>query len=298
MYRSTTDILFNAVLLVFWFKIWTRPDDRDTFFNPYLAGFDRLASAVMRFLEPVFFGASRRTVAAASLLLLLAFRAMLFMGTTAPKGNGWGVFFAFPYLPGNERVLGYMILSVLSFAIFLFNLWALSLIYMYVRTKAGGDSDHPTVALDRLSAPFSGIRRDSQPLALLAYGIILAVALDVGASAVDHSTFLATWRAGEVIHASVKPLISSLIAMVDMLYIITELIVMLIITSLIASLTRSHSTVSFCRDWLGMLLGPLRKRRIMVGSFDLLPLIFVVVTRSLIYPRIREVLTILYKSLQ
>ena len=67
---GTWDVVFNAVMAVFWFRIWAG-EDRGLASNPYLSPLARLTDQVAHFLRPVLFGLSTRRILWICLVFLI-----------------------------------------------------------------------------------------------------------------------------------------------------------------------------------------------------------------------------------
>jgi uncharacterized protein YggT (Ycf19 family) len=249
------------------------------FFNPYLGPLARFSDSAIGFLRPVFFGLASRLIAAAALVLLLVLR-----GAAAPKGSGWILSLGFEIRQtGNPPFVASMVFSALSFGIFLFKLWGLSLIY--VPTRMGRPSAHNAAALYHLAKPFSHVRREFRPIVLLVCG--LAIAWLLHAFGTPPPDFIARDEFGlpsQILHAARNQpaavaagriLISVLDAVVGIIGVVLQLVFALIIASWVSLLTGSHGLTFFCREWMDMLLGPLRRHPIRIGMLDLSPLIFI-----------------------
>ncbi|NQU40435.1 MAG: YggT family protein [Lentisphaerae bacterium] len=271
---ATWDTLFNMLLIVFWFRIWTPDDDRNIHFNPYLAPLARLARAILTFVEPVFFGLSARLTAMVTMAVLLVLRALI-----APTKSAWVLVLGFDRQPIDPSLTHAIAFSALSFGIFLFRIWGVSLLFAWAGARKS--NEHTVSMLAYLSRPFSDTRIEWRPMLLTLYGAILVVLLD---------------RLGQPSHGSLQPVVSlpcelywssatapasvlkvivlALAAWVQLLPMLRQLMFFLIIGSWISMFTQTHGLAMLCRDWMNLLLGPLRKYPIQVGMFDLSPIVF------------------------
>ena len=274
------DTLFNLLLLVFWFRIWT-DDNRDVLFNPYLAPLGRFSDSAIQFLRPVFFGLSPRLIAAVSLSFLIILRA-----TTAPNGAGWILRLGFEVRQSrNPAILASLVFSALSFGVFLFKLWGLSLIF--VPTRMGCPSAHTEATLYHLAKPFTHVRREFRPVVLLVCGLAIAYLLNAfgtlpPATLVQTDFGLPGWilqttEGQSVFVVTGRILISAFAGGVEILDVLLQMVFLLIIGSWISLFTGASGLAFFCRECLDMLMGPLRRHPIRVGMMDLRPLIFILV---------------------
>jgi len=251
------DTLFNFLVLFFWFGIWNS-GERNTFFNPFLAPLAKGLNWTVKFLAPVFPGLSPRAVFSVALVVLLAMR-----GLAAPQNGVWILGIGFERANVDTNAMGYCLaFSALSFGIFVFKLWGLSLIY--VRTAHGASATHTTGALYALARPFSDIRPEHRPWVLWLSGTVLALLLH-RAGAIGPPV------CGSLV---MRAAISALAGWVNVLAVIQGLVILLIIGSWVSMFTGSHVLMFMCREWLDLLLGPLRRHPVRLGMLDLSPLVF------------------------
>lgn len=251
---------FNVLMMVFWFRLWNR-DDRALFFNPHLSALDRLSDFIIGFMRPLFAGTPPRAIPAILIMFLLVLRALM-IALGAPLTLRLGFEAAQPVA---SDILSCVVFSVLSFAVFLFMLWGLSL--LYVRTRFSSSSHHTLNAVHSLALPFSGMRAEFRPPILLALGIVLAAALKaLGA----YEPFPDVSYTALFLHLT----ISALAGWTNVLAIVHSFTILLIIGSWVAMFTNSLPMVRFCNEWLSFLMGPLRRYPLVIGMFNLTPLIF------------------------
>jgi uncharacterized protein YggT (Ycf19 family) len=167
--------------------------------------------------------------------------------------------------------------SMLSFGAFLFRLWGVSLLFTWA--GAGRSQEHTVSMLHYLSRPFSDIRIEWRPLVLTLYGAVLVVLLSrFGRPAPPELTMglpgSLVWTGGRVLSSGIKTVILTLTAWVQLLPLLQSLMLLLIIGSWISMFTHSQSLAMLCRDWIHLLLGPLRGRPVRIGMFDLSPILF------------------------
>ncbi len=257
MQSDMWDTLTNLLLLLFWFRIWV-VEDRELVFNRFLSPIGRFSGAAIGFLKPVFFGTPPRVIAAVALGFLLVFRGMLGIG--GHLQFGFVVAYARP-----DGVATYVILSLLSFARFVFRLWGLAIIYAHGSSSA---FDHATGTLDTVSRPFTSIRPEWRPFVLLGAGVLIA-----GATALTGGTRL------DVI-TPVKAIVffagSALMEWADLIPLIVGILILLIIGSWVSVFTHSDGMMLFCHEWLRLFMGPLRNYPLRIGMLDLTPLVLIV----------------------
>ncbi|MBN1557796.1 MAG: YggT family protein [Lentisphaerae bacterium] len=290
MRYGTWDTLFNVLVLIFWFRLWQR-GGRAVVFNPYLAPLGRAADAAVRFLQPVFVMLRPRAIAALAVVFLLVLR-----GLAAPaSGNAWILRFGFSFTrPGSPAWSSAVVFSFLSFGIFLYKLWGLSLLY-----AARGSRDavgYPRETLHELARPFSAQRPEWRPFCFLASGLLLAGLLHAAGRPVS-TPFLAAGAAAPAAPLLViRWIISALAAWVDLLLLIRTFLIVLIIGSWIAMFATSPGIAGFCRDWTELILGPFRRFPVRIGMLDLTPLVFLLAIQLLVYPLLMGLLLFAYTA--
>jgi uncharacterized protein YggT (Ycf19 family) len=269
---STWDTLFNMLMIAFWFRIWTHDDDRHIQFNPYLAPIARLSRVVLTFIEPVFFGLSSRLVALITIGVIITFRALI-----SPSESIWMITLGLDAQPATASLVNKLIFSVLSFGTFLFRLWGVSLLFTWA--GAARSEEHTVSLLHYLSRPFSDCRIQWRPIILTVYGLLLVVLLDHFGRAVPPEMRMGLpgglyWGGGVALTALLKAAILALAAWTQLLPMLQSLMMMLIIGSWISMFTHSQGLAMLCRDWINLLIGPLRRYPVRIGMVDLSPIIF------------------------
>ncbi len=273
---STWDSCFNLLLLIFWIRIWTR-DERDNLFNPYLASASRLTSSVLHFLRPAFLMLPDRIVAGIAMLLLFFLRAIIAM---RPLEN-WELHLGFEVRQTLQGHFGsYVAFTLLSFALFVFKLWAASLLFL--RDGAATSMSQTHAALYAACRPFPAIPHALRPAFLLAFGIALCLAINLLGFPSPQAPYVLPAIPAHPLPEAYSTtmlwrcLISSVSGLVGVLNTIVNGLVILIIGSWIGLLTNSQGISVACRDWSDMLLGPIRRYPLRVGVVDLSPLIFII----------------------
>ncbi len=259
------DTIGNALLLVFWFRVWT-VDDRSLLFNRYLLPLGRLSDRVVDFLRPVFFRTPVRLVALFIVLLLLVLRGLI-MG----PASDWNIRMGFVTLhPGNSSG-ACLVFSLLSFAAFLFKLWGLTLIYV---RRLHAATDHPSDALDHLARPFTLIPAVWRPLLLMLAGTLLGILFQTAAGPTAPEA--QPWA---LIVA--RAAVCAVAEWTNLLALIAALLVLLVIGSWVGLFAGSPPLQEVCRDWIALLMGPLRARPLALGTIDLMPLVLIIVLNYL-----------------
>lgn len=258
------DTLFNLLLLLFWTEIWDH-DRKSISINPLLDPVEQIRRTALGAIRPALPFLSPRALAGGVVVFLVVFRGLalpqnvswtLRLGLIATRANGAGL------------VTGLQ-MSALSLAVFLFHLWSISLIYVHTRRQAAlhNSSD----ALDRISRPFTDIDVVYRPAALLGFGMLLAwLFTHIGSS----STLAPGTANAASLAGFLRLLILALAGWVAVLPMIQRLLILLIIGSFVSLFTASHALGAFCREWIDLIVGPLRRYPLRLGMLDLTPLIF------------------------
>ena len=270
MYFSTWDLLLNVALLLFWFRIWLS-DDRNVYFNPHLSSLWRFSEQLIVFLRAIFFRMPSRWIAVAMFLFLLIFRGLTFYGLAMRNSNAtWLLRLGFEeshLYPGNAGVLAFLAFSLLSFAIFLFTFWGVALLYAGRRNAA---FNHAADTLYNVSLPFSLAKTQFRPAILLVLGILLGLLLNFDITAASSSFLADSMTASNL----AKCALSSLLGLVKVLSVVQLFMVVLIIGSWVSMFATSQELMFFSKDWIDLLLGPLRRFPLRIGPLDLTPIVF------------------------
>jgi uncharacterized protein YggT (Ycf19 family) len=255
------DSLYNIILLLFWNKIWST-DDFDMIRNPILAPIVRLQNQTVDFLHPVLPFMPTKIIMATAMLFLIIFR-----GAIIPAGAEWKLLFGLAIgITRDGGILINILFSFLSFAIFTFKIWAISLIY--IKTKQQSAVNDNTEALFHISKPFSLLEITIRPLVILLFGMLIAYGLLSLSNGRPHT-------ASSLLITITQLAVLSLSGLVDILTIIRQLVFAMIIGSLLSSLMAAQSINGFCNEGINTLLGPLRRYPIRIGMFDLTPIVFI-----------------------
>lgn len=263
------DTLFNFLTLVFWFRIWNERE-RQVVFNPYLAPLARMSDSTLGFLRPVFAGLSSRAVCGVIVVLLILLR-----GLAVPRNAQWVIAIGFARQARLTPAAG-ILFSLLSFAVFLFKLWGLTLIYDRSRRMP---SEHTTASLHLLGRPFTRIRPEYRPAVLLAIGMVLVAAADLAGQLPRVAVpgvlpAVLSWGRAAPPVTVIQLAILALTGWAQVLLILQQFMIILIIMSWVSIFTSSQQLMLMGRDWLNLLLGPLRRYPIRLGPIDLSPIVF------------------------
>ena len=289
-----TDLLFNLLLMLSWLKIWVG-HDRSTVFNPYLVSIDRIGDRVLRVFNPLFMGADPRWGALGALLILTVFRALLNAvlppTTTAggreltwPLGIGFLHFDIYP-----RSLVSRLVFSFLAFALFLFQIWGVSLILL--RRQWTSHSPRAREFLRQLARPFSDAHPVLRPLVLFLIGLlIVALFMWCGVPQEDQGIF------GSPLSTILALCLSVSAAFVDLLSIVQSLLFTVIIGAWFASAAAARSLATICTEWMDLLLGPLRKYPVRIGRFNLTPFLLLLAI-GFIHVLLMQFLYILHMNL-
>ncbi len=238
-------------------------------FNPYLTQISRVSDALINFLRPVFFKTPSRIIALSALLFIILFRGIMFHGIAATREASWSLILGSPFkISGQADIFTSLAFSLSSFLIFIFNIWGISLLYFFkVKNTPSSRSEG---LLYYLSRPCTDAPPLARPFILIALGSLITLLIH---SAQAHAMPL--WQLS---HGKNNPfyfVIQSLIGWANVLPIIQQIMLILVIGSWISTFTGSSGLTIICSEWINFLLGPMRRRRLIIGMFDISPIIFI-----------------------
>lgn len=274
---STLDTLFNIALLLFWFRIWT-PDNRDILLNPYLGPLGSLSDSLIRALRPIAFGAPAPAVAAVALLILIVFRGLAVPCETMP----WILSMGLQLSQADARGIAVpVIFSFLSFAVFLFNLWTLSVLLTGPGRRVGGSQAEAAVYF--LARPFSDLWAALRPLLLFVIGMDVAFLLGsygkpVTGLPMAHLAGLPIpdWRLAPLPLLPVKLAFCALSGGVEVLALFVQILVWLIMLLWLCQLMAMREGLVRCQEWIDLFLGRFRRLKFQIGFLDLTPVVVVI----------------------
>ncbi len=271
MTMDTVDLLFNLLVLLCWMRIWQIDPAADRS-NPYLAGLAGLT-------QPVVDLGRRRGrsapawVALVPWLLLILFRGAALSWMSADNmRQAWVLGLGFNSLcPAQVPFNGvwpWFLFSLLSFAVFLFKAWGISLLLL--RSARGASSSDPVaMMLYRISQPFSDLQPAWRIGALLAYGGLLTVVMR-GVQAGYVAPALLSFP--PIIPGMAQAVVSAAAGIADLLLPLQSLLIILIIGSW-AAMFGGGALGLRCREWLDFILAPFRRFPLRLGALDLTPLL-------------------------
>ncbi len=293
MQLETLDILFNILMFFMWFAIWPC-NNRDLVFNPYLTRISLTSDAIINFLKPVFFKTPKPVIAVSALLFVILFRATIFHSMIISHESSWQIPFGWEniILSGKVSMTSSAIFSLVSFVMFIFNIWGISVLYLaFTRntpgTRIGGmmyNLCHPCII-----APLF-----ARPVIIIAIGSLVSFLLHLTHPQIE---LILSLLALDVSKTSIISfIIRGIAGWVNIIPILQQTMLILIIGSWLSSMTASRSLASICTEWIDFLLGPLRRYHVSIGLFDITPLLFIVAT-WLIHGISITVLSFAYKIL-
>lgn len=268
---SLIDLLFNIVVLLFWIRLWNRNLQGN---NHYLAGAESFTQPVLDLFRSISRSWSVTGTAAVAWLILIMFRAVaLYLVNPDGMHNAWLLRLGFEGItPGSCKISQFplfLIFSVLSFAIFIFQVWGFALLFLrgYRRVML---TDNVPEFLYTIARPFSDTPPRWQPWILLGYGTGILAFMDITARGWTLGTY------GSVILPLLVIMRYAIVAIsgaVNLLLILQRVLFVLIIGSWVVMFTGSNTLMIICREWLDFLLGPFRRFPLRIGPLDFTPII-------------------------
>lgn len=267
------DLLFNIVVMLFWFRLWNR-DSRLAQFNPYLSGIENVTEPVIALFRPLFRNRADTFAAGAAWLILILFRAMALPWVNL-RGiqSAWQLHLGFVGITPNSCELNpfplFLLFSILSFAIFLFQIWAFALLFLKGYQR-GMPSDRAPEFLYAIARPFSDARPRSRPWILLGYGMLVIWVMHF--MTLGWALTMSVSGMASVL-TPLRYAVATMAGAVDLLAALRALLFILIICSWISMFIGSNPLMMICREWLDFLLGPFRRFPLRIGPVDLTPII-------------------------
>ena len=272
-------LLSDLFLLLLFARVFTRTDDRASFFNPYLLWARRVTDPVGAFVADLFPGLPVRAACAIAFLFILAFRGALFVSAS---GANWtvviGSTLAFHPRAGWFGAIGF---SLLDFAVFLVRFWGLALL---ADLLAAPKTAMPRMgqALDTLASPCG-----HGPLWARIIGVLLANALlapllhhlatvSLAAPGSAHVAFGSLFHVETPARLAAAYLGVALFSLADFLAFLRGALIIAIFASLAAAIFRNRTLATFFLELQNLLLGRFSRRQIGVGMFDFTPILFFV----------------------
>ena len=258
MNNTLWDTLYNIILLIFWSAIWEYSGFR-LFTNSLLAPIIRFQRNSLAFLKPILPFMNEQAIAATAFIVLVAFR-----GIAIPPNAEWNITFGLIIArTAGSPLLINIFFSAISFAIFIFKICCLSL--LYAKTKQTAMMTDATSLLYYLAKPFSIISVSIKPPVLVVAGMLIAFLMRI---------LTAATAPASIIVNVIQLFLISLSGIISILPIIGQLVFAAIIMSLISALTASMQANALSNNFINILIGPMRKYPIQIGMFDLTPIIF------------------------
>lgn len=274
--------IFNLLLLLFWIRIWARPNS-EFYFNPFLSGTIRLTDAIITFLRPVL---ALPEQAAALLLLLfsLTFKTLF----TWRLGGTWiikvGSLLSFTPSGDTTTFRHLLLFNLFNFSIFLLRLWTLYIIVQAITPRER--RSRGIEALGFFCRPFSLLSPYLQPLALLFLHFCLVFTLTridfvtltttplaptTAASLLGSANIFAT---GSLPAQLLKTAWLAILSLSDGLLYLTRSLFIAIIGNLVTALLQLRNIMLLCSETVELLLGRFARRGGAGMGLDFTPLIF------------------------
>ena len=255
------DTLANLLIFFFWFRLWNNDTEKANSYNPYFHAVYKISDSFVRFFKPVFFNTHTSIISIAAFLFLIFFRA-----TAIPASTQWQMSIGFYNARINAALFrDAIIASFISFGLFLFYIWTISLVYL--RDSTSSRTHHTSETIFLIAKPFSQIPMMIRPFILLIFGILLTAALFFLNDSIN-------LHAGSMFAITCRYCLNSLAGMLNVCLIINQCVILFIIASWAGSLAYSPQLLLLSRDWLDFFLGPLRRYRVHLGPLDITPIIF------------------------
>ena len=285
----------NCLLLLFWVRLWSRPD-RELYFNPFLSAPTRLTDRSIDFLRPAL-PLPDGLLALLLLLFLLAFRAAVLIAAHAELPWQITLGTVFLFVPRTPDVNSGMIFSLLHFLFFIVRYWG---VYVLIQCLTPVRRRDRTSEAFRFAArPLSMLRTWAQILLLLATNGVLVAALTYFGAPYSHPLIAGTEHLvvpalpATDIHLPELALLT-LCSIADLLVTAWQLMFSLLIGAFAAAMLQNALLGTVCNEAVATMIGSTRKRLI-VGIIDFTPLLYML-SAHLLYTAV--VMPILRAALQ
>jgi hypothetical protein len=270
-------IASDLLLLLFWVRLWTNPE-QEFYFNPFLSGPMRLVDGTTSFLRPILPFVPERAICLLILAFGLVFRAALFFRLGFPWSITLGA--AFPFTPRVEGLPGALAFSLLDFLFFIARFWSLYLLVQLLTPVLR--RDRATQAFHYAALPFSLLRRWAQLIVLVAVHLILVREADLygklAMPAVQAGLTLPPLALG--LGAELSDLLRlgwlTAASVADGLLALRTCLLAFVFGGLAATLVQNPGLRQVTQEALDVLLGRFSRRPLLVGMFDLTPILFFV----------------------
>jgi hypothetical protein len=269
------NLLFNLLILLFWYRSFNQ-DPEEGFWNPHMLPLRRYADMAMDLLRPAFAGAPVWVTGLLLVAALVVFRALVSPGAPDPWQFHAGFIFAQPKV---DTIPSAIVLSLLSTGVFLLEVWTLAFFYLPASRKAHS-SDRTRNALHALSRPFSRLPAAVRLSVLVVSAALLAIAFDRFTSfsgpLLPDGESVVGQPPGTSLGFALRAVLVGMSLGVDVLQLLQQFIVILIVGTWAGSMFGMPAVNFFCREWMELALGPLRRRPIRIAFVDLTPVVFLV----------------------
>ena len=288
------DTLFNIIVMLFWIRLWN--SSTEAAFNIYLSLIKNITESVLELFRLVL---THPALAATTIVcLLLLFRAVALSLTNQETiQEAWKLRFGFEsispascqkvaeggqlifheqpldsqtqILHKQKQPLLFIGFSVLSFAIFLFHIWTLSMLFL-VKYRHGRRGSNAAEFLHTLALPFSNLSPAKRPWFLVFYGMLISASINL---ALRHSASQGVKSLIVGILPVFQYAVNACAGIIDILLILQYILMVLIIGSWLVIFIGNQTLIVICREWLDFFLTPFRRFHVHIGMFDLTPII-------------------------
>lgn len=273
MQFDTWDLAFNLAFAILWFRVFNQAPEGD-FWNPYTAPLRRLTDTIISPLRPAFSALPASFMAAFLALIVLVSRALL-----CPRPpSAWTLHMGL--MTGQIQtgaLFSCFMASCFSAAIFLLKTWMIALLYLPAQREQ--ESERARNALFVLTKPFSLLPTSLRlPALILAGGGTAFLAEQVlpafgemsSSCLVANNPLTAT-----PLSMGLRALVIGLSMSVDAIGLLQQAIIFLLIGAWGGVVFGASGFTFFCREWIDLLLGPMRRHPVQLGTFDFTVILFI-----------------------
>lgn len=279
---TSIDFILNLLLLTFWARIWIGRSS-DSFFNPFISMLLTPSDKAISFLDRTLGKIPDLLETIAVTVFIFVSKCLIIKGLAAGISDSPIILsIGIARYADISDLRSCLITGALTFGIMLFNIWALAMIYAngrFHQTRSSG-------ALKAVAAPFSYIPVQLQPVILVIFSCLLAIAADATGTYCPSGplTVELGWGSDPVAAIAVKLTAISLTALVNVISVICTALIAFIVISWIGLMSGKPDLTMMAKEFTDLILGPFRRYPIMIGMLDISPIIFLIVLQNFLHP--------------
>jgi hypothetical protein len=274
-------VVIDLLLLLFCVRLWVSAE-REFYFNPFLSGPMRLVDNTISFLRPVTLGLPAKFVCLLIMAFGLLFRALVFSRFGFPWRIALGTLFT--YVPLQAGLAGSISFSILDFLFFIARLWSFYLLVQLITPVMR--HDRASQAFHFSALPFSILKRPAQFFVLICVHFLLVLELSRYGKFIPPELPQTSYVPPTVdVPSQWVPMIRmawlTAASLFDGFMAMRNTLLVLVFGGLIAMFIQNFALRQISQEAMHVTMGRFANRPVVVGMFDLTPIIFFVVINIL-----------------